>query len=76
MCSEHVEMTNRLIVKTVAATICVVIMTIAGCNYAGNINDNQTMVQMVEKGASALEAKCAVNTSHMQTACEILVAKK
>ena len=61
--------------KIVMVAICIVIATMGGCQGTINYQDNTAMVDMVNKGADPLDARCAIKSSD-NSMCAIRAASK
>ncbi len=54
---------------------CFFISAISSCAATVQINDNKTMLEMVNKGASPIDAKCAVKGNERDGICAIRATK-
>jgi hypothetical protein len=62
--------------KVIAISVLGFVGLVGGCNITTNAQDNQAVIDLVQKGVNPLDAKCAIRTEASASFCVILAAKK
>ena len=52
------------------------VASVSGCVATNNYNDNRAVVELVEKGADPMAAKCAIRPNDSAPSCVFVAARK